>query len=591
MRARYERWQPAILGLLAFVAYAFTASKYVLGGDNGEFCTLFANGGVAHPPGYPLYVLALRAFAWLPVDTPARGAAIATAVLAALSVFALERTARSLGADPRASGVFAALYAFSPLAWKLGSSAEVFSSNVLVALALIAVSSPNARFRASRRAGAIALVSGLGLSNHHSIVLLLPVGVYGLFLAFREASKERGRMLALFFAGAALGLSPYLYLYFRATHAAPNQWIWGDVHDARTLVAHFLRAEYGTTELGLANQAREPLAQNQALGRELLVGLLGLPFLALVGATIAFLRGPRQRPRPITLAIALAFVLAGPIFVSLFNLAPRGIGALIVERFHLLPSALLCLLGALAMDFALREWISVQPWHLAWPIAPLAVQVANVLPEIGEHNRPTVGLYAENVLRTAPPRLVILGSGDQRLGGFSYANQALGLRRDVVYVSARLLLVPWYRKHSAERLGLTLPEPNAGTLDLRQVVDTLLASGRPIALTGLLAPGITEGFSTYPLGPLIRVLPPTSPLPDPDALERENRDLFARMEIEARAPEDRESFAGRLHDDYARPWLTLAQVFAARGEEQRASTCREQAFALAPWTRSPGRIF
>jgi hypothetical protein len=57
------------------------------------------------------------------------------------------------------------------------------------------------------------------------------------------------------------------------------------------------------------------------------------------------------------------------------------------------------------------------------------------------------------------------------------------------------------------------------------------------------------------------------------------------MEIEARAPGNPENFAGRLHDDYAHPWLTLAQVFAARGEEQRAIICRSQAFERAPWTR------
>lgn len=585
MRARYERWQGAILGLLAFVAYAFVAPKHVLGGDNGEFCTLFATGGVAHPPGYPLYVLALRAFAWLPVDTPARGAAIATAVMAALSVFALERTTRSLGASSRSSGVFTALYAFSPLAWKLGSSAEVFSLNVLVAVCLIAVSQPEARLRGAKRAGAIALVSSLGLSNHHSIVLLAPVGVCGLWHAYRESTSERGRLVAFFVTSTLLGLSPYLYLYFRATHAHSNEWIWGDVHDMRSLVAHFLRTEYGTTELGLTNQAREPLAQNLALGRELLSGLLGLPFLALVGAAITFLRGQSQQPRVFTLCLFASFCLAGPIFVSLFNLAPRGLGALVIERFYLLPIALLCLLGALAMDTALRDSLRFPTWHLAWPMAPLAVQVANVLPDVGEHNRPTVGLYAENVLRTAPERLVILGSGDQRLGGFSYANQALGMRQDVVFVSARLLLAPWYRKRAAEQLGFALPEPNAGTLDLRQVVNTLLASGRPVAVTGLLAPGITDGFSTYPLGPLIRVLPPTSLPPDPDSLERENRELFARMEIEARPPSDPEGFAGRLHDDYARPWLTLAQVFAARGEAERATACRNQAFDLAPWAR------
>jgi hypothetical protein len=585
MRARYERWQGAILGLLVFVAYAITTPSHVLGGDNGEFCTLFATGGVAHPPGYPLYVLLLRAFSWLPVDTPARGAAFATAVVAALSVVLLERTARALGANARASGVFAALYALSPLGWKLGSSAEVFALNVLLALGLVFAATSDAPFRGARRAGVIALISGLGLANHHSIVLLVPVGVYGLVLAFREAKRDRPRAVAFALMGTLVGLSPYAFLYWRATHASPEQWIWGDIHDARSLLDHFLRKEYGTTELGLANQAREPWAQNVALGETLLVGLLGLPLLALVGASIAHFRGSTARPRTLTLCLALAFVLAGPVFVSLFNLAPRGLGALVVERFHLLPSALLCLLGALAMHAAL-ESLPVASWHLTWPTAVLVVHLASALPEVGEHNRPTVGLYAQNALRIAPENLVILGSGDQRLGGFAYASQALGLRRDVVYLSARLLLAPWYRARAEARVGSRLPEPKDGSLDLREVVSTLIDTGRPVALTGVLAPGVTDGFSTYPKGPLIFVLPSHTALPDPDTLERENLDAFARMEIEVRAPMNPDSFAGRLHEDYARPWLTLAQVFDARGAADRAAKCRSHAVELAPWLRA-----
>ena len=53
------------------VLYVSTASPYVLGDDSGEFSTLYAAGGVAHPSGYPLYALVLRAFSWLPVVTPA----------------------------------------------------------------------------------------------------------------------------------------------------------------------------------------------------------------------------------------------------------------------------------------------------------------------------------------------------------------------------------------------------------------------------------------------------------------------------------------------------------------------------------------
>jgi hypothetical protein len=570
----YERWQGAILGAIAFLAYALTLAKQVIGGDNGEFATLYATGGVAHPPGFPLYVLWLRAFSWLPAATPAAGAALATALASALSVFLLHHAARTLGASPRTSGFFAAVYAFSPLAWQLGSSAEVFSLNVALALGIVILASPDGPLRGEKRALALALVAGLGLSNHHSIVLTLPVGICGLFLAFREGPRLRVVFLGL--AGLALGLTPYLDLYRRATHASfDSQWVWGNVHDARSLLAHFLRREYGTTSLGLANQARDPIAQNLALGRYLLSGLLGLPLLALAGAAVS-----RLRPRPIVLTLAGAFLLSGPVFVSLFNLAPRGLGAVIVERFYLLPSALLCLLGALAAEAVIA---APKPWHLTWALGPIAVSLATVLPEIAEHNRPTIGLYVQNVLSNAPKDLVILGSGDHRLGAFEYANKALDQRRDVVFVSAHLLLAPWYRKQTSDRLGISLPDPQGSTLHLREVVSALLASGRPVALTGLLAPGLTDGFSTYPIGPLIRVLPPGMPPPDPEALEAENRVLYQKLEIEARPPE-RDTFPATLHEDYARPWLTLAQVHESRGLADRAIACRNEAQRLAPWT-------
>ena len=68
-------WLLAGIVVAAGVAYGFAAVPFVLGGDAGEFATLFATGGIAHPPGYPTEVLWLRALHWIPCKTPAHGAA------------------------------------------------------------------------------------------------------------------------------------------------------------------------------------------------------------------------------------------------------------------------------------------------------------------------------------------------------------------------------------------------------------------------------------------------------------------------------------------------------------------------------------
>jgi hypothetical protein len=64
-----------LIGTCALVVYIGLASGDVVDGDSAELATLGALGGRAHPSGYPLYVLWLRAWSWLPGATPAHTAA------------------------------------------------------------------------------------------------------------------------------------------------------------------------------------------------------------------------------------------------------------------------------------------------------------------------------------------------------------------------------------------------------------------------------------------------------------------------------------------------------------------------------------
>jgi len=89
-----------LVGLCALVVYVALAPPHVVAADNAEFATLGALGGAAHPSGYPLYVLWLRAWSWLPGTSPAHTAAIATAILGALSIAVLHAACRAWGAPP-----------------------------------------------------------------------------------------------------------------------------------------------------------------------------------------------------------------------------------------------------------------------------------------------------------------------------------------------------------------------------------------------------------------------------------------------------------------------------------------------------------
>ncbi len=562
------------LGALA-LAYALTAARFALGGDGGELAALAARGGVAHPPGYPLYVLYLRAFAWVPL-VPAHRASLATALLGVLAVWLLFRAAVSFGATRPAAALAAAIYAGAPLAWKTATYPEVFAGNACLALAIAWLSGPMPPVRGPRRAALLALLAGLGLAHHHTIVLVAPLGLYGFARAVLE-SPRRGVALALAPLALVLGLTPYVYdvLAARGT-LGPNVIVWGDPSTFSGLAHHVLRADYGTGRLGAQGHEREPLVQLGYLATRLSRDFLALPLLLVFGLGVARRRlfaEPRSRS-----ALLAAIVLAGPVFVTLFNIRPSGLGLEILERFHLLPAALSLVFVAPAFD-GLFARVSARAGALVVAFV-FTVQAALAVPQVLEHHGPQVQRYAENVLAIVPPHAIVVGSGDHRASSFLYA-EARDLRPDVTFVQPWLLLSTSYRARTAARLGIGLPAPVAGVLDARRLLEVLVATDRPVFVTDWPAPGMERAFPTYPIGPVLRVVAEPRDVPAPPVVLRENEQALSVMQIDGEPPR-RGSWAGALQADYARPWLGLAAAFEAAGDGATAAACTARGRALMP---------
>ena len=592
---------------LAGIAYVFTAGPSVLGGDNGELAGLGAVGGVAHPPGYPLYVLVLRAFAWLPASSPAHRAALVTAVVGALAVAALAWAARAWGASRLSAAIAAGLFAFGPLAWTLSTHAEVFALNILCAMLLVGLSCPSAKPPAGSelaRASAIGLVAGLGVSNHHSIVLMAPVALVGLVTALartRPRAHAARAVLATLTAAAAfaVGLLPYAYVLVRARAAsAGDACTWGYPRTVSGLVAHFLRTDYGTFQLGISSAKPEVGAHVLALVERLFVDLFGAPVVLVAGLVAAARARDRSTPPrayvPLA-ALVSSLLLAGPIFAARFNLPAHGLAALVTQRFHLLPLAVACVLLALATDACLRASASARVATFVGFVAPAFLVVRAVIsyPDVREHHRPTTELYLRNVLRMVPEGAVILGSGDDLFGGFMYARCALGLRPDVEFIAPHMLLTDWYPPRVDARLGIPLVrasrdasrdgsrEAGRRVLPARDLLAQLLATGRPVFVTDWFAKGLEKAAPSYPIGPLIRVVPSPTELPDPDALATANERVFSAMELEPIPPEP-DTWGAIRAADYARPWLVLGDAFAERGSADRAEEMRRRARILTP---------
>jgi hypothetical protein len=589
--AMSDRRIAATLFVIALVIYGATSAPHVVGGDSGEFATLAATGGVGHPPGYPLYVLVLRALRWLPAVEPAHRASLITALIGSVNGPLFYHASRAWGASPVASVIATVTFMLAPLTWQLSTSPEAFALNITIALALVALAArtPDEPRGALRHAAALALLAGLGLANHHSIVLLAPIGLFAWAAAVR-ASKRPFSAVACSVAALFIGLLPYAYLVYAARTFDPaTTWMWGDTKTLHGLVAHFLRREYGTLQLGISTTKPEIGAQMLAFLRATVLDLRAVPLLALVGATLVLKRAVKKGPSSARVTfrwfmLLTSIVVSGPLFLARFNLPPRGLHATVVERFYLLPWAILLVACARSLD-----GLSVPSARRFRWFVPAAIAVLMALASfdtVRERNRPTLSQYVHNVLGLVEPNAILVGGGDHRFGGFLYARLALGERRDVAFLNPRLMLGAWYPPQAEALAGRPLTRAQNQSLNAAQLLRELLATRRPTYLTDWVIDDFRKTVPTYPIGPIMRVVERGGFMPMPEQLYAMNDEAFARFDLEATPPRNAHSWNGDVFATYARPWQTLAEAFRPR-DPVRAEVCRQHASTFTPSDAPP----
>jgi hypothetical protein len=574
--------------LSSAAGYALTAPRWILGGDNGEFSTMYATGGIAHPPGYASMVIWLRLWHWLPVDTPAHGAALATVVLGAMAVFAVQRACLAWGASTAATAFVSAVYAFSPVAWKMSCHAEVFAMNAMFAGAILALSAPEPPLRDWKLTLALGLLAGLAIEDQQSIVFLAPIGLLAAVRAVREAKRPWVAALSGVLA-LVLGLLPgCIYMYVVATTSDPRTTpMWIEAPNLAGVFFHLRRGAYGTLSLAGIAVKSDPARNLWLFAKNATRQMLGMPFVVLLAVGLVFVRRELwkiERRRLVSLALLFAaFLLAGPAFIARFNLPFVGAAPTVAERFYLFPEVILTVMGALALD-ALLPWLVVRERLMAALTAQAAIAASLfAVPEVLEHNRPSVELYVENTLRGAPEGAILVGTGDHRWGGFLYARYALHQRPDVFYVNTGTLVQAWDRRLVESMTGVPVETPAGKAVGPKTLLARLLATGRPVLYADWPDPTV-EATPHASVGTLMRVLREGESAPAPDELDALNVEVFAKYEMESSPPEDEHGWGYALQGDYARPWLELARAYGKAGNAEKEQECLARAAELAPWT-------
>jgi len=572
--------------LVAAGAYVAMSATTVLWHDHGEYVVVAHRGGVPHPPGYPLYVLWLRALSWLPASTPVATTSLATVLLGVAALGLLYRAVMAFYVARPAAAAAVALFGLSSRAVLSFTHAENMALNATVAAAVLWVAAPRTTLGAAgRKSLALAALMGLGLANHHTIVLMAPLVLWASVRDLRRVARPIpvvGGMLAL----AVLGLSPYLVLLGDQPEGA---WVWGEFEGLPDVADHFFRTEYG---LSLAPQQDGSSARRldqwaflfATLARDSLWGL-GLVGLAALGAAFAALPDTTaRRAAGGAVVLAVTFITTGPLFVAMLNVSPEGITGYEVARFHLLPSMVLSVFVGRGLHQAWRRMARLRPLMMGVPVALVGLAALFTAPDVSAIHRPTVEHYLRNTLITMPPGAVLITSGDHRLFGYLYLQRVGGLREDVTVVSPTMLFRPWYRRQVEASLGRELPMVGERTLDMVGLADVVLGTGRPLYLgnVGVNYDPILGAFPNRPYGALVQIDRPGAPAPTVDELQTETEAIFARYTLEDGVARDPYGIGPRVFATYARPWHYLAATYAEAGQPQRAQAAELRAATFSP---------
>ncbi|HUV74707.1 MAG TPA: DUF2723 domain-containing protein [Anaerolineae bacterium] len=242
-RQHLDRMALIAVFVLAFALYVRTLAPVVGAHDTFEFQVLSYELGIAHPTGYPLYIILGKLFTLLPLGNVAYRVNLSSALFAATAVVMLHAIIAELTRSRSAAALGALSFAFSYSFWSQAVEAEVYALNALLVSAICYLllrtfardtnNTPSCRTslgeehkvhwsralgaipRGQRMIVAVALIYGLSLTHHRTMLLLGPAIIAYLTLRRAWCLLTRRSWIATFTAFLAPLVGVHLYIPIR----------------------------------------------------------------------------------------------------------------------------------------------------------------------------------------------------------------------------------------------------------------------------------------------------------------------------------------------------------------------------------------
>lgn len=548
------RWLGLVFLVTALLpVYLLTMPHTVGRADTFEFQVVVPQLGIAHPTGYPLYLLLGKLFTLLPISSVAWRLNFASAVYGLAATSLIYLLGLRLLRQPVPALLGAVALGLTPTFWSQAIEAEVYTLHALVvALALWLMATILARSdddEAEDNDGKsgpgpfplhfylLALVIGLGLTNHLTTVFLVPPALLTFLFAYRTRRLSSFLNLrSLLMLGLAFSLPLLLYAYLPLRWTAVNGEPMG--------VNRFLDWVVGSRFQGALqwNAWRSDPARYQIVAR-LFLEQWGWINLWLAGLGAIFLGVRRWRT-----ALVLLLTWLGYTFYCLNYYVPDLSVFLLPAQLVIAVSwaaglaAVLQLLSLLSSNSSLAKVPSAPPlpnFISILSIVPTLLLAAGHWPQLDRSQDDGLTQWGAGVLELPLAEGAAILADSEKIAPLYYLQQAEGMRPDLDI--------------------MVLPDEAAYRAELRARV----AAGQTVYLARFL-PGLAGVYHLRSAGPLTEVSP--RPLRSLPATARTSQLDFGPLqligyELEKEAAVDPDAAALTLYWQAADPVSSPTTVY------------------------------
>lgn len=556
-------------GIFAVVLtiYIFTLSPSVYFGDSGELSAAAYNLGIAHPPGYPLYLLLGKIFMLvIPISSAAMKMNLLSAVFGALTAVIFYLINRLLNTAQPTAAAAALIAAFMVTFWTQAVVAEVYTlAAVFFGLMLLfsLLWLKDRKENKQKWLSWLALTCGLAMTHHVILGVFFPVIL--LFLLLNRAPLfKKPRLLVRLILLFLIPLLLYLYLPIRTAANPVNDW--GDPEGLRGMIDHITARQFGGLffKYGLEGVAYQFNSFLDRLWNQ-------LPALLLLISLAGFIPAWR-RDRRITLYLSALMITALAYSCAYFisDIEPHFIWVFLI----------LSLFLGQALDFG-RDLLQRTGKPIAMKLAIPVLVAITVWPVAANWHTcdrsgfPLARQYGVNLLHSLEKNGVLFIDSERELFLMAYLKIVENQRPDVDVYDLRqnIFLIPAMKVKSKDaRKTVTIK-------DLYTFAYGLANEGRPVYFTN----PVFGNFKTVDYGLLYRVITPNDLMKQKEGQAADAVPEFAKQcwesylleAINDGHPDTESRFISGKYN------LGLARFFARRSRIDTASEFIDKALTAA----------